>query len=242
MKKIIIILTTVFMSIFSFSPVLAFDKSENNEIYISYIELTQYEKIELFSRGYKKIFTYNNDNTRSLGTYTLDECTLMKKRGYGWIGYSKSCFHETYTAVNLTFGSTDVSVSIGNISVSFPVSNAIAVSSGTIALTPSEMAKIDAGTHYSCIRYKGYLTYCKYSAKIYDRATNVLINQFTYDHTYTFKNNKASGFDYYLEVRTPSKLNEIKKNKYIGTNEEKKNIDNVSWVNISNPNDASLLP
>ncbi len=212
---------------------------ENENTYISYTELSKNEMIALFENGYKEIIVYNNTGARTSGTHSVTTCTSMKKKSYGWLGYSKDCFHETYTAVHLNNNSYNFSVSLGGVGVSFPVDGfSNGTGTGVISLTESEKSKVKSGSYYSCIRFKGYATWAKYSCKIYSNTSGELISTTSYTYTYTYKNNKNKGLDYYLEVRTVDQLNEIKNNKYIGTSSEKSSMP--SWKNV--PSDSSILP
>lgn len=210
---------------------------EDSETYVSYKSLSEDEKSTIFEEGYKEIIVYNNNGARSSGTLSVTKCIEMKKKKYGWLGYCKDYFHETYTSVSLGGNSYTFSVSLGGVGVSFPV-DGISNKSGNIGLTPSDLKKVTSGTHYSCIRFKAYATWAKYSCKIYNNSSGNLIKTTTYTHTYTYKDSKNKGLDYYLVARTPKQLNEIKNSKYVGTSSEKKNMP--SWRKVSSS--SSILP
>ncbi len=213
---------------------------ENNNVYISYAPLTQQEKSLIFEKGYQKIIEYNDSKTRSSGTHTDTTCTSMQKRGYDWIGYSKQCFQETYSAVSLSSGTFDFSVSIVGIGISIPVANMKQSANGSYALTASDLEKVNKKGYYSCLRMKAYLTKASYTAKIYDNASGALLSTSNYTHTYRYKRNKKSGIDYYLYARTTTQCNEIKKNKYVGTKSEKSAMNKTAWKKVSTKD--SVLP
>ncbi|WP_290907237.1 hypothetical protein [Eubacterium sp.] len=219
-------------------------ESNSEKVFVSQRELSKDEMINIFSQGYNKIIAYNNSNdsrsTRS-GTHSVTTCTQMKKRNYDWLGYSKQCFQETYTSVSKSSGSYSLSLGFGGVSFSFPVENVKnGGTTGSYALSDSEINLVKNKGYYSCLRFKCYATYAKYTSKVYDNTSGQLLQTINYDHTYTYKRNKGTGLDYYLVARTPSNCDAIRNSGYVGTSSERSSM--VGWRNVSNPNSASLLP
>lgn len=162
------------------------------------------------------------------------------------MGYSKDCFHETYTSVRFTSGTYSWAVGLYGVSISIPVNNygvGSADAAGGISLTPEEVSRINRDGYYSCIRFKASATWVKFTSKIYDNASGQLLSTTTYDYTYTFKNNHNEGLDYFHEVRTPTELGQIKDSNYVGTPSERTQMSYLwPWVTVSNPESASIYP
>ncbi len=242
MKKIFTLLTVLTLVLSGFiAPVHAQD-IDSDKVYISETSLSEDEMIEIFSKGYTKIISYNNSKyARTSGTHTETTCTAMKKRDYGYLGYSKQCFHETYTSVTMSSGTFSMSIGIKGVSVSFPIANMKnAGTTGSYSLSASDNDKVHNSSYYSCLRVRGYMTWAQYTSKTYDNASGQLINTSSYTHTYTYKNNKSSGLDYYLVARSSSACNTIKANNYLGTSAE---INAMSaWKTVANPGKESVTP
>lgn len=242
MKKLFTSLAVLSLVISGFiAPVNAQD-IDSNKIYISDTSLSEDDMTEIFSKGYTKIISYNNSNyARTSGTHTETTCTSMKKRDYGYLGYSKQCFHETYTSVTMSSGTFNMSIGIKGVSVSFPIANMKnAGTTGTYSLSSSDINKVHNSNYYSCLRVRGYMTWAQYTSKTYDNASGQLINTSSYTHTYTYKNNKSSGLDYYLVARSSSDCNSIKANNYLGTSGEMNAMS--AWKTVTNPGSASIMP
>lgn len=253
MKKIVLSIIVFLLVLSNGITKVNAENSESELVYVSQKALSQEEMINIFSKGFTKIISHNNGTsltkskeTKSVrllrsGTHSVTTCTQMKKRDYGFIGYSKQCFQETYTAVSETSGSYSISLGFGGISFTFPVDNMGSKGlKGTYALDQDEMTKLKNKTHFSCLRMKGYVTYAKYTSNIYDNASGNLLTSVNFTHTYTYRSNKNAGLDYYLVVRTIPECDAIRKSGYVGTKNE---IAYMSkWRNISNPKNASILP
>ena len=221
-------------------------ENEGEKVYTSQKSLSKEEMINIFSQGYTKIIAYDNDtsspkSTRSSGTHSVTTCTTMKKRGYDYLGYSKQCFQETYTSVTKSSGSYSLSIGFGGVSISVPIENMKnGGTTGSYSLTDADKTKVRDKNYYSCLRFRCYATYAKYTSRIYDNASGALLQTTNYDHTYTYKSNKGSGLDYYLVARSLSDCTAIKNSGYVGTSSERSAMS--GWKSVSNPNSASILP
>lgn len=207
MKKMFVMCFIIFGLICNSLVVTFALESQNDGIYVAEKKLNQEEMANIFLAGYHTIIAYdNNPKSRTSGTHSITTCTQMKKRAYDWIGYSKQCFHETYTSVYLTSPDYSLSLGYGGISFSIPVSSSKRGSDGgVIGLTDAEKNRIKNNNCYSCIRLKGFSTWAKYSSKIYSNTTGSLLQTTSYTYTYTFKNNQKPGLDYHHTVSNPSK-------------------------------------
>lgn len=256
MKKILtfILVFTLFMGSTS---IVSFAQTTNQDVFVSGTALSQDEMTQIFSQGYTKIIAYNNgsndyDTSRQLesvsagsetmlsGTYSVTTCTAMKKRSYDWVGYSKNCFQETYTSVSAASSTFTLSLGIWGVGISFPVQNMNKATSGSYSLTSADKDLVVNHSHYSCLRMRGYLTWAKYTSKIYDNYTGDLVTTTSYEHTYTYRSNHGSGFDYYLVARSLSACTDIKNRSYVGTASEISSM--ATWRTVSNPATASISP